>query len=110
MTGKNFKSHWEDDPAVKDTSSELKPYGFAHKSLVNHWALPKSRKTNNFHALAGFPLIWEWVSYDKKTPLSFTAFTPHLLSPVSACSQSSPHTGVQRQSNKRMLEGNAGEL
>lgn len=36
-----------------DTSSELKPYGFAHKCPVNHWALPKSRKTNSFHALAG---------------------------------------------------------
>lgn len=53
MTGKNFKSHWEDDPAVKDSSSELKPYGFAHKCLVNYWALLKSRKTNSFHALAG---------------------------------------------------------
>lgn len=50
---KNFKSCSEDVPAVKDTSSEFKPYGFAHKCLVNHWALLKSRRTNSFHPLAG---------------------------------------------------------
>lgn len=53
MRGKNFKSCWEDDPAVKDTSSELKPYRFAHKCLVNYWALLQSRRTNSFHPLAG---------------------------------------------------------
>lgn len=45
-------SWWEDDPAVKDISSELKPYRFADKCLVNHWALFKSRRTSSFHPLA----------------------------------------------------------